>query len=364
MTGQDSSDKLRGWLALWRTPRVGCRTFHGLLQRFGDPAEALRAGPRELADLGLARGLGEPNWQGVEHDLRWLEAPGRRCLTFDDPAYPPALKEIADPPPVLFVRGDPAVLSNRQLAIVGSRNPSPLGLRYAHDIACALAGDGWTVGSGLALGVDAAAHRGALENGGTTLAVAGTGLDMVYPARHRELAEAIVEAGGALVSEFPTATPPQAANFPRRNRIISGLSQGVLVVEAALRSGSLITARMALEQGREVFAMPGAVNNPLARGCNALIKQGAKLVETAEDILEEFGGWTTPPANRPASQEDDSDLDSELRALLKSVAYGPTSVDTLVEATGLAPEAIGAMLLLLELRGYVACADGGYCRVK
>jgi DNA processing protein len=364
LTPQDSSDKLRGWLALWRTPRVGCRAYHALLDRFGDPAEAFRARPEELAGLGLAKGLGEPDWLGVEHDLRWLEGAGRHCLTFDDPAYPAALKEIADPPPLLFVRGNPAILSNRQLAIVGSRNPSPLGLRYARDFACALAQDGWTIASGLALGVDAAAHRGALEGGGTTLAVAGTGLDMVYPARHRELAEAIVEAGGALVSEFPTATPPQAGNFPRRNRIISGLAKGVLVVEAALRSGSLITARMALEQGREVFAMPGAVNNPLARGCNALIKQGAKLVETEEDILEEFGGWISPPANRPAAADSDDRLDSELSALLKSVAYGPTSVDTLVEATGLTPEAIGAMLLLLELRGYVTSAGSGYCRIK
>ena len=216
----------------------------------------------------------------------------------------------------------------------------------------------------MAIGIDAAAHRGALDGGGVTLAVAGTGLDQVYPARHRDLAAAIVNSGGALVSEFPTETPPRATNFPRRNRIISGLSAGTLVVEAALRSGSLITARMALEQGREVFAVPGSIHNPMARGCNCLIKQGAKLVETLDDILEEFG-WPGAPTWQPAAVSGEESPDAECVGLLKYIAYDPTSVDTLVAATGSTPDAISAMLLRLELQGHIFSTSGGcYCRVK
>jgi DNA processing protein len=203
-----------------------------------------------------------------------------------------------------------------------------------------------------------------LESDGATLAVAGTGLDQVYPRSHRDLAEAIVAQGGALVSEFPVGTAPMAGNFPRRNRIISGLSLGVLVVEAALKSGSLITARMALEQGREVFALPGAVNNPLARGCNALIKQGAKLVETIDDILEEFS-IASLPVNSPQSKETAAEsLDQQCQSLLKYIAYAPTSVDTLVAATGSTPETIASLLLSLELQGHIALAEGGYSRIR
>ena len=213
--------------------------------------------------------------------MEWLSQPGNHVVHFQDAAYPALLKQIADPPPLLFVRGDRDYLAQPQLAIVGSRNPTHTGRALAREFAAHLASFGLTITSGLASGIDGAAHQGAIEAGGTTLAVTGTGLDRVYPARHRDLAHRVAE-NGALVTEFPPGTAPLAANFPRRNRLISGLSLGTLVVEAALRSGSLITARSALEQGREVFAIPGSIHNPLARGCHALIRDGAKLVESGE----------------------------------------------------------------------------------
>jgi DNA processing protein len=368
LTRANLDSEFRYWLALARAPRVGSRTFNALLERFGSPAQVFAETPQALTTLGLsastAAWLQNPDWAAVDDDLRWLDTAGHDCLTLRDDGYPLSLKEIPDPPPLLFVRGDARALARRQLAIVGSRNPSPSGEKLAHDFAKALTTAGFAITSGLALGIDAASHRGALDGSGVTLAVAGTGLDQVYPARHRALAAEISAHGGALISEFPIGTPPQAGNFPRRNRIISGLSVGVLVVEAALRSGSLITARMALEQGREVFAMPGSIHNPLSRGCNALLKQGAKLVETVMDILEDLGGFEV--AAQPAAQTKQLEvgLDKDYQALLKYIAYDPTSVDTLIAATGSTPEAISSMLLLLELQGYVASTNGGYCRIK
>lgn len=355
-------------LALLRAPRVGPRGFQALVERFGSAGQVFAAPASALAQLGLAKDtlewLKAPDWGKVERDLRWLEAPDHHCLELHDPAYPPLLREIADPPPLLFVQGDAAALGRSQIALVGSRNPSPAGLQLAFDFARALAETGLGVTSGLALGVDAAAHRGALAAGGATQAVTGTGLDQVYPRSHQALAAEILAQGGALASEFPVGTPPQAGNFPRRNRVISGLSLGVLVVEAALKSGSLITARLAAEQGREVFALPGSIHNPLAKGCNALIKQGAKLVETVDDILEEFSIASRPPAPRPQRQTEGGEPSPEEESLLKYIAYAPTSVDTLVAATGHAPETIASLLLSLELQGYVALADGGYARIR
>ena len=355
-------------LALLRTPRVGPRSYQALVERFGSPDQVFAATGDELAGLGLAKetlaGLKSPDWSRVEADLRWLESAGNHCLSLQDPGYPQMLREIADPPPLLFVRGDTVALSSRQLAVVGSRNPSPIGEKHARAFSLALVENGLAVTSGLALGIDAAAHWGALKGGGLTLAVAGTGLDQTYPRSHLALAEAILAQGGALVSEFPIGTPPQATNFPRRNRIISGLSLGVLVVEAALRSGSLITARMALEQGRDVFALPGSINDPLARGCNSLIKQGAKLVETVEDILDEFSITAAPPNPASTRQPTDEEASPECQGLLKYIAYAPTSVDTLVAATGNTPEAIASLLLLLELQGHIISAEGGYSRTR
>jgi len=267
-------DKLFYWLALTRLPGMGSRRITQLLETFATPAAAFAASPEQLRQAGVPSGcidnFSQLDRQALESDLRWGESPDNHIICLMDPRYPSRLREIPDPPPVLFVHGDPDYLGQPQLAIVGSRNPTPAGAALAREFAAYLADFGLTISSGLATGIDAAAHEGALAGQGGTLAVTGTGLDRVYPACHRDLAHRIA-GNGALVSEFPPGTPPQACNFPRRNRIISGLSLGTLVVEAALRSGSLITARLARDQGREIFAIPGSIHNPLARGCHALI---------------------------------------------------------------------------------------------
>ncbi len=295
--------------------------------------------------------------------MSWVEQKNNAVITFNDANYPAQLKEIADPPPLLFVRGNADLLSHPQIAIVGSRNPSSLGEETAFNFAKTLSRHGFVITSGLALGIDAASHRGALNTKGYTVAVTGTGLDRVYPARHKDLATEIVNTG-VMVSEFPPGTTAKANHFPRRNRIISGLCQGLLVVEAAKQSGSLITARMALEQNREVFAIPGSIHNPLARGCNALIRQGAKLVETTQDILEELNQYYQQDDNiTPITME--SILDLEQQTLLNHVMFSPTSIDKLVENTGESVEVISSMLLILELQGYLEATAGGcYMRVK
>ncbi|MDD5631469.1 MAG: DNA-processing protein DprA [Methylococcales bacterium] len=299
----------------------------------------------------------------IDYDLSWLAQENNLAITLNDPNYPFQLKEIADPPPILFVRGNPELLPLPQIAIVGSRNPSSLGEETAFNFAKTLCRHGFVITSGLALGIDAASHRGALNANGYTVAVAGTGLDRVYPARHKELATEIVN-NGVMISEFPPGTTAKANHFPRRNRIISGLCQGLLVVEAAKQSGSLITARMALEQNREVFAIPGSIHNPLARGCNALIREGAKLVETTQDILEELNQYYQED-NKLLSYTMESMLDLEQQTLLNRVMFSPTSIDNLVENTGESVEAISSMLLILELQGYLEATAGGcYMRVK
>jgi len=297
-----------------------------------------------------------------------VEQAHHHLITLHDPAYPPLLKNIPDPPPLLFVHGSLAALRSHQLAIVGSRNPSTVGKTIAAQFAQTLVHCGLSITSGLALGIDAASHRGALDAGGVTLAVAGTGPDKIYPATNKRLACEIIE-HGALVTEFPPGTAAQAHHFPRRNRIISGMSVGTLVVEAASHSGSLITARLALEQGREVFAIPGSIHNPLARGCNALIRQGAKLVETARDILEEIGSLAAAAealdAAADSAAQPEEDLSEEYRNVLKEIAYAPTTVDTLVETTKQSAENLSSMLLMLELRGLIASSEGGaYYRLK
>ena len=299
----------------------------------------------------------------IDYDLSWLAQENNLAITINDPDYPSQLKEIADPPPILFVRGNPELLPLPQIAIVGSRNPSSLGEETAFNFAKTLCRHGFVITSGLALGIDAASHRGALNANGNTVAVAGTGLDRVYPARHKELATEIVN-NGVMISEFPPGTTAKANHFPRRNRIISGLCQGLLVVEAAKQSGSLITARMALEQNREVFAIPGSIHNPLARGCNALIREGAKLVETTQDILEELNQYYQED-NKLLPYTMESMLDLEQQTLLNRVMFSPTSIDNLVENTGESVEAISSMLLILELQGYLEATAGGcYMRVK
>lgn len=358
--------ELKYWLALLRMPGVGGGTIQRLLEHF-EPAAIFSASRASLGALGfsdkLVSVLQAPDWQAVETDLAWLAQPGNHAFTLLDPDYPPQLKEIDRPPPVLFVKGDPAVLAEPQLAIVGSRNPSPVGVSTALQFAEALAAAGLVITSGLALGIDAASHQGALNANGRTVAVAGTGLDRVYPARHKDLAMQIVE-HGALVSEFPPGTGAKASHFPLRNRIISGLCLGLLVVEAAQQSGSLITARLALEQNREVFAIPGSIHNPLARGCNALIRQGAKLVETAEDIFEELGQYNQQ-SMRTEPETAQTVLDLEQQNLLNLIPYSPTTVDALVQAGIWSVEEVSSMLLVLELQGYVAgIAGGSYLRIK
>lgn len=358
-------------LALLRAPGIGSVRFARLLEHFGSGAEVFAGDRTEWARLDLPDAalqyLQNPDWRRVEQDLLWLEQPGNHLLSLDDDRYPPLLRQIPYPPPLLFVHGVPDCLRMPQLAIVGTRNPTPLGRETAHNFAAHLAGTGLVVTSGLALGIDAAAHQGALAGGGRTIAVMGTGLDRVYPAKHRDLAHAIAEQG-ALVSELPTGTPATAENFPRRNRLISGLALGVLIVEAATRSGSLITARMATEQGREVFAIPGSIHNPLAKGCHALIRQGAKLVETATDILEELGALAAVTASTTATSvvsPPAAALDEEYRQLLLAMDDEPVGIDLLVERCGLTAEAVSSMLLILELQGYVAAVPGGlYGRLK
>ena len=342
---------------------MGPARLNPLLDAGHTPA-ALLAEPPAALDERARRGLREAADLEPSADLAWLEEPGHHLVTRDDPRYPERLKCIPDAPIALYVAGDPGLLDQPQIAIVGSRNPTPGGERNAFEFARHLAGCGLVITSGLALGIDGAAHRGALAADAPTVAVTATGLDLVYPARHRALAHQIAERG-ALISEFPIGTRVRAGLFPRRNRIISGLSLGVLVVEAALGSGSLITARLAGEQGREVFAIPGSIHNPLARGCHQLIREGARLVERAQDLFEELAPQlqaclrplATPEA--PSAEPAPTSVDDDYGRLLDAMGYDPVSPDELVARTGLPPEAVSSMLLLLELEGRVSAVPGG-----
>lgn len=350
-------------MALHRTPGVGPVTFARLLTQFSEP-ETLFLDPSKAKDISsqVQQALFKPGWNLVEQDLAWLAEPNRHVITIHDPRYPELLKQIADPPCLLFVQGDVDLLSQWQIAIVGSRNPSASGADTSFEFGRYLAQGGITICSGLAMGIDAAAHKGALAAGGKTIAVVGTGLDRVYPAKHRSLAHDIADTG-AIVSEFALGTPPRAENFPRRNRIISGLSLGSLVIEAAIRSGSLITARMAMEQGREVFAIPGSIHNPLARGCHKLIREGAKLVETANDILEELGAIAgvqqSTAENTDQHDVEPQTLDKDYQSLLENLGYDPIQIDVLIERCSLTADAVSSMLLLLELQGQVESLPGG-----
>jgi DNA processing protein len=378
-----SSDSMADWVALMLAPGVGPRAAARLLDHFGTPRAVLEASAQALADLGLASktidALKQPDAAAMGHILAWAEQPDAHLVTRSDPRYPPLLAELSDAPPLLYVRGDPGLLAEPQIGIVGSRGPTPSGLEITRDFARRLAGDGLLITSGLAIGVDGAAHAGALM-AGRTIAVLGTGPDLVYPAVHRDLARRIAD-GGALVSEFPPGQGPAARNFPRRNRIISGLSVGILVTEAALKSGSLITARFALEQGREVFAVPGSIRNPLSRGCHALIRDGAKLVEDPAEILVELAPMlrgllreiasessaaaeVAGTATGPAGESRTRTLDADYRALLETMGFDPVAPDELIARSGLSAREVSSMLLVLELEGHVSSAPGGrFCRV-
>lgn len=353
---------MESWLALGLINGLGDESIRRLLVAFGGPAEILSANTASLERV-VRKKVADSIVQGADKKriattLKWLEDPANSIITLADPDYPSLLLNIPDPPPLLYLKGKRALLSSSMLAIVGSRNATPQGLSNAEAFAEAASNAGLCVISGLALGVDTAAHRGGLRGAAASIAVLGTGLDIVYPARNRDLAHELAEKG-ALISEFPLGTPAVGSNFPRRNRIISGMSRGCLVVEAALQSGSLITARQALEQGREVFSIPGSIHSPLSKGCHALIKQGAKLVESAEDILDELGYQfmrRTSDAEEPVREEP---------SLLKHLGHDIANIDTLCFRSGLTAETVSAMLLAFELDGVVASLPGGrYQRVR
>lgn len=387
----NNQDDLAAWLQLTLTDGVGSHTARELLARFGLPDQILSAGFSSLQKcvaekiaLALSGQPDDAMQSQIDKTLAWAELPGNHILTLADARYPRALLSIADPPPLLYAKGRTELLSLAGVAIVGSRNATAQGLQNAERFAHALSAAGLCVISGLALGIDAAAHAGACSSGsgqGSTIAITGTGLDLVYPAKHRALAHQIAEQG-CLLSEYPLGTAAIASNFPRRNRLISGMSLGVLVVEAALQSGSLITARSALEQGREVFAIPGSIHSPLAKGCHQLIRQGAKLVESAQDILEELNlaaddrrrGLMLTDASHDTADESIQLLDVEASAaasdqatikVVQATGHDPASVDQLVERTGLTAAHIQAALLVLELeRKFERLSDGRYQKLS
>jgi DNA processing protein len=347
--------ELAAWLRLTLVPGLGGRGMRRLLTELGLPSRVFAAKRGVLAAITgesiAERILAHDSRASVDAALAWASQPGSAVVTLADAAYPPRLLEIPDPPAVLYVRGRAELLARDSLAVVGSRNATRQGLENATSFARVFGDAGLTIVSGLALGIDAAAHRGALDSAASTIAVLGTGIDVVYPPRNAELFAAIAERG-ALATEFPLGTPALAANFPRRNRLISGLARGVLVVEAALSSGSLITARMAADQGREVFAIPGSIHSPLAKGCHELIRQGAKLVESAQDVLDELAGVVRAPTASRGPEE-------EAHGLLKHLGHDPCNVDTLCRRSGLTADTVSAMLLQLELEGRVASLPGG-----
>lgn len=357
-----SPAELEARLRLHRLPEIGSVRLRKLLDAFGCATAALAASAMAWRALGIpaasadARASAEAR-AGASAAMRWLERPGHSVLMWDQPGYPALLAEIPDPPALLFVAGDPGVLDHPQLAIVGSRRASRPGLDTAAAFSRSLAGIGFTITSGLALGVDGAAHRAALEAGGVTIGVVGTGLEKLYPQRHRQLAEDMFAGGGAVVSEFPLDAGPHAGNFPRRNRIISGLSLGVLVVEASVASGSLITARLAAEQGREVFAIPGSIHHPGAKGCHQLIRDGAQLVDSIEHILQALRGWQhLPPDAEPGSGSGSAVLPRD--PLVDLLLACPHSSEGLASASGQSMAQVLAQLTQLEMDGRVTCEAG------
>jgi len=365
------SEELLAWVTLARAPALDAPTLGAALDLLGSPDAIIAASDAQRAHAGIpaaARDFLESCGSPDAAERKWLNAERHYLLPFTDPRYPKLLRSSPDCPIALYVSGNIDALGDPQLAVVGSRNPTPQGRETAFAFAHYLAARGLAITSGLAQGIDTAAHRGALAAQGVTLAVLGSGIDVIYPRGNLDLTEDIKQQG-ALVSEFPLGTPPRRANFPQRNRIIAGLCLGTLVVEAARRSGSLITAREGAERGREVFAVPGSIHNPLSRGCHRLIKQGAKLAESPDDILGElnFSAFFANLAQETAAgaaKQDAAGMDKEHKILLDALGFDPADLDTLVVRSGFKPEAVSSMMLILELEGHVQAAPGGrYSRV-
>lgn len=364
-----ATDDLRAWLNLTLPAGIGPRTQQQLLSAFGHPAAVMDAGLSAIAGVigiklaqSLFDGLTLEAQQSVlEQTLTWLEAPNHRIITLADKEYPQRLLESADPPSLLYVNGDPAYLNHPAIGIVGSRNATPQGLENARAFSKVLADAGFSIVSGLALGIDAAAHEGALRSDtrSGTIAVIGTGIDRVYPASNKKLAH-LITGNGCIISEFPLGTAATASNFPRRNRLIAGLGQACLVVEAAPASGSLITARLAGELGRDIFAIPGSIHAPQYKGCHALIKQGAKLVECAQDILEELGPQVVAATSATTNDETGTaETRPEHAALLRALGHEPATLDQLIARSTLTADVVLAMLTELTLDGLVTNLPGG-----
>jgi DNA processing protein len=351
-----------------------------VIEALGGASAVAAASTRDLTRLGLSEttvsAISSPDEARIESDLEWLSEPNHHLLCWDDDAYPALLRRIDSPPAALFVDGDPGCLWQPQIAIIGSRNPTAGGLDHARDFATTLALQGMTITSGLASGIDTAAHVATLDAGGLTIAVNGTGLDKVYPNSSRGVANRIRQQG-AMISELPLGSPPKRQHFPSRNRIISGLSLAVLVVEAGLNSGTLITARKAAEQGRDVFALPGSLHNPMAKGCHRLIRNGARLVETTADIMEELGPLAAElkmeirqrieqaeaGEEKPSHRKPDLLDDSDYSTVWKLLGYDPKPVDIIIEQSGLSAREISSMLLMMELKGMVK-KQGNGCYVR
>ncbi|OGT38541.1 MAG: DNA protecting protein DprA [Gammaproteobacteria bacterium RIFCSPHIGHO2_12_FULL_37_14] len=361
------------WLALHHLP-IQPRKILRWLEKLSTPENLLLANQEKLLMIGASKeeifAIQKPNWLAVEKDLAWAEMADHAILSLSDEDYPSLLKQIIHPPLVLYVMGNKKALLRKQLAIVGSRQASPTGIKNAEQFAYQLSLAGLAITSGLALGVDAASHQGAIAAKGETISVFGTGLNHIYPRSNRRLAHEILEHQGVIISEFPLDTPPKAMNFPLRNRIIAGLSVGVLIIEAAHKSGSLITANYALEQGKEIFAIPGSIQNQTSKGCHYLIKQGAKLVECIEDILEELNIFTVEPTLKIATQQTNKQivkfgtkLTDQEKCLFEQIGYEISPIDVIILRTGLTRSEVSSILLSLELQGYIQTVSGGVIRV-
>ena len=369
---------IEAWLIVSQAPGIGAIKFHNLLSQVGQPEHIIKAKKNELQKAGLddraIHFLKNPPPDKVNPDLKWMEKPNHAIRTLHCHQYPGEIKELKDAPPLLYIKGDESLLKEPQIAIVGSRQPTPGGQANAKEFAQSLAKSGLLINSGMALGIDTTAHETALASGSTTVAVIATGPDKIYPAKNKHLAERIA-AQGVLVSEFPVGTTPVRANFPRRNRLISGLSLGVVVIEAGMQSGALITARLAAEQGKDVFAVPGSIHNPKAQGCHHLIQQGAKLVQKTEEILIELRlqlkqHLQTKEQSKTSNDDLDKLKDSQKKLsdtykyILEAMGYDPIDVDTLAVRCRLPVQTVSVALLTLELENYVGESNGIYTRIK